>query len=1075
MPFVVNVGGKKSSRTQDVSARPVFIGRLNEIKFVQQQLIDSEIPRHNLVCFHGQGGIGKSTLLSQLEEIVGTNEQKWPPLFAYANERQPTPVDVMQAFAKRLEMRGAFEKALELYKETLRKIRQDRQEAEETFGRKITGQVTKAVAESVPIVGTFIKEGAEQVSNFLWDELHDRRRRRDAGHLEDPLRDLTQAFVIELNKHAEPAGSGIFTDDQGCRRTFLCFDTFEYIASQIEPWLLDTFLTEEIHASVVILIAGRSSLSLDKTHWLRYAADETLYQIEIRPFSREETRLYLAEAQITDEIRVGQIWKLSQGLPLYLRMLTFSRDVEIDPTEDVVENFLRWIPADEPHKRRLLMEAALFSHPFNRDDLKAFSYISNDDRETLYRWLRQQPFVSGKDGRNRYHDVARGLFLRYLFQRSPDDCRAARGAIAAHYQAGLADLESVETGRASETDAWLELALALISQLFVFPDDEKHVLATNLVVQAIGRTKDETRNERVNRALGELSDTYNVELSTKARSIIRTLLIYIDTTTDGEVWQTASAALIKVLSADTQHTAEALASIYLNRVERFCSTGHAGQALQACEQALELRPDFAIAWNHKGFLLADAKKFEAAVEAYRESLRISPAYVYAWFNQGVALSAMEKWKEALTAFDEAIRLQPTFADAHFNRGAVLFALGRSKDGDTAVDEALRATSLGPSSAQGQFAKGKMLASLGRTEEALVAYNNAIELDSGGAGAWREKGDVLIVLSRFQEAADSLERALEIDRQDAKAWNLRGYAMTDLERYEEASRSFAKSTDLDPKSSDAWNNHGYAQLMLRRFNDALSSLNRATELDPEYPNPWRLKGRTMRELKRFEDALECFDKAISLNPGYVRARYDRAALLAEMGRHNPALAAYEEAMNSPADDENLYEEALEFYSRAVETAPRDANLWGRKGQLLAALGRSDEADQAYEQTVALNPDYRNGGNWSKRSGFGLFVSPDLVDDRFLDAEIVILMQGTNLFGDEIYSYVELIGRNLKKMFAKMQAGADFMPADFGKVLAAGRGEPPPEVREEMRKTYNMIDVPMPGHRAVPVLPSNSPEG
>lgn len=1074
MPFVVNVGGKKSSRTQEIGAHPVFIGRLNEIKFVQHQLIEPEIPRHNIVCFHGQGGIGKSTLLSQLGEILGTNEQKCPPTFAYVNERQPTPVNVMQAFAKRLEMRGAFDKALELYKETLRKIRQDRQEAEETVGRKMTGQVAKAVAESVPIVGTFIKEGAEQVSNLLWDEFHDRRRRKDAGHLEDPLHDLTQAFVSELNKHAEAADSGIFSDDQGCRRIFLCFDTFEYIASQIEPWLLDTFLAEEIHASVIILVAGRSRLSPDPMHWLKYAADETLHQIEIKPFSKEETRLYLAEAQITDETRVDQIWKLSQGLPLYLRMLTFSRDVEIDPTENVVENFLRWIPADEPHKRRLLMEAALFSHPFNRDDLKAFSYISNDERETLYRWLRQQPFVSGKDGRNRYHDVARGLFLRYLFQRSPDDCRAARSAIAAHYEAGLADLESVETGRASETDTWLELALALISQLFVFPDDEKHVLATNLVVQAIGRTKDETRNDRVNRALGELSDTYNVELSTKARSIIRTLLIYIDTTTDGEAWQTASAALIKVLSADTQHTAEALASIYLNRVERFRAAGHAGQALQACEQALELRPDFAIAWNHRGFLLADSKKFEAAVEAYRESLRISPAYVYAWFNQGVALSAIGMWKEALTAFDEAIRLQPTFADAHFNRGAVLFALGRSKDGDTAVDEALRATSLGPSSAQGQFAKGKMLASLGRAEEALVAYINAIELDSGRAGAWREKGNVLIVLGRHQEAADSLERALEIDGRDPKAWDLHGYAMTDLKRFEEALRSFENAIEWDPQFSNAWNNRGYVQLMLRRFDDALSSLNKATEVDSDYPNPWRWKGRTMRELKRFDEALECLDKALSLNSEYASVRYDKAAVLAEMGPYDAALAAYEEAMSSSAKDEHCYEEALDFYSRAVEAAPSDARLWGRKGQLLAALNRGDEADLAYERAVTLNPDYRNGGNWSERSGFGRFVSPDLVDDRFLDVEIVILMQGTNLFGDEIYSYVELIGRNLKKMFAKMQAGENFTPADFGKVLAAGRREPPPEVREEMRKTYNMIDIPMPG-RAVPVIMSDSPEG
>jgi hypothetical protein len=91
----------------------------------------------------------------------GANEDHASALFAYANERHPTPVEVMQAFAKRLELKGAFEKALEIYKETLRKFRQDRQEAEETFGRKETGEVAKAAVSNVPIVGSFLRRRGE--------------------------------------------------------------------------------------------------------------------------------------------------------------------------------------------------------------------------------------------------------------------------------------------------------------------------------------------------------------------------------------------------------------------------------------------------------------------------------------------------------------------------------------------------------------------------------------------------------------------------------------------------------------------------------------------------------------------------------------------------------------------------------------------------------------------------------------------------------------------------------------------------------------------------------------------------
>lgn len=99
------------------------------------------------------------------------------------------------------------------------------------------------------------------------------------------------------------------------------------------------------------------------------------------------------------------------------------------------------------------------------------------------------------------------------------------------------------------------------------------------------------------------------------------------------------------------------------------------------------------------------------------------------------------------------------------------------------------------------------------------------------------------------------------------------------------------------------------------------------------------------------------------------------------------------------------------------------------------------------------------NWSA-SGFGKYVSPELVSDEFLDTVIVILLQGNNIFGDTVYCYLEITGASLKKVFACMQKGENFKPADFGTVLAAGRGEPSDDVRDEMRREYNMMDVPKP---------------
>jgi len=99
------------------------------------------------------------------------------------------------------------------------------------------------------------------------------------------------------------------------------------------------------------------------------------------------------------------------------------------------------------------------------------------------------------------------------------------------------------------------------------------------------------------------------------------------------------------------------------------------------------------------------------------------------------------------------------------------------------------------------------------------------------------------------------------------------------------------------------------------------------------------------------------------------------------------------------------------------------------------------------------------NWST-PGFGKNVSPDLISDEYLEDEVVVLLQGTNMFGDAVYSYLKLIGRDLKRMFAKMQAGENFKPGDYGTVLYAGRGVPSQEIKDEMKAEYDMVDVPTP---------------
>ena len=99
-----------------------------------------------------------------------------------------------------------------------------------------------------------------------------------------------------------------------------------------------------------------------------------------------------------------------------------------------------------------------------------------------------------------------------------------------------------------------------------------------------------------------------------------------------------------------------------------------------------------------------------------------------------------------------------------------------------------------------------------------------------------------------------------------------------------------------------------------------------------------------------------------------------------------------------------------------------------------------------------------GNWitkalGKSEGFDKEIS-----DESLNELVVILLQGRNVFGDLIYSYLQLTMRRLYDLKAYLDSGENFNPSDFGTVLMAGKNEPSQEVRAEMAVKHQLVEVP-----------------
>jgi predicted O-linked N-acetylglucosamine transferase (SPINDLY family) len=110
---------------------------------------------------------------------------------------------------------------------------------------------------------------------------------------------------------------------------------------------------------------------------------------------------------------------------------------------------------------------------------------------------------------------------------------------------------------------------------------------------------------------------------------------------------------------------------------------HKGAA-QHYNTAVEIKPEYAMAWNNLGAVLQKLDYKEAAIEAYTKSRDLQPELASAHSNLGVALNLGGRAREAMVSFRKVLSLQPDSATALYGMGSSL-----QGQGDAQNPEAIR--------------------------------------------------------------------------------------------------------------------------------------------------------------------------------------------------------------------------------------------------------------------------------------------------------------------------------------------------------------------------------------------------
>jgi tetratricopeptide (TPR) repeat protein len=225
---------------------------------------------------------------------------------------------------------------------------------------------------------------------------------------------------------------------------------------------------------------------------------------------------------------------------------------------------------------------------------------------------------------------------------------------------------------------------------------------------------------------------------------------------DEDVFEIIEEILLKRTGSPPIRSIEAQAWLALGNAERYFKAGELEKALSECENAIQLKPDLATAYNWRGEIFDEMGESKKAITDYQTAVRLDPEFEDAWGN---LLSVEEELEEE---FLSGIKQQLDQALEYANQDEPERAMG-------ALEEAKPNM---PGIAMAYNYLGTILEELEQPEPAIDAYLKAIQLNTRYYAARENLANARVRLEEEQYLLLAMESPIEAQAEDETemAWD-----------------------------------------------------------------------------------------------------------------------------------------------------------------------------------------------------------------------------------------------------------------------------------------------------------------
>ncbi len=372
------------------------------------------------------------------------------------------------------------------------------------------------------------------------------------------------------------------------------------------------------------------------------------------------------------------------------------------------------------------------------------------------------------------------------------------------------------------------------------------------------------------------------------------------------------------------------------------------KALQQFNSVIEKNPRFYKPYFGKGVIYFLQNDFRSAVTQLKKSIQLAPKHDRSYYYIGMAYAKLDSLKNAITNLEKSIEINPHYAPAHYRLGHTEMKRGWFKKAIKSLSDATR---LDAEFYQANNALGEAYYSLNLFEEAIIEFNKAIKLRPTYATAHFNLGNSIYRRGALEDIVGSFWSLIEVQYLPTSGGtngsNGHDSPLKGLEELRERSRQ----------------NDG--QDVLKRM---ISSYRTALRYDKRFYEASYNLALTYENVGKPDSAEYFFKEALAQKAGLAQAHMRLGKLYEKQRKYEKALAEFKKVVAiepeyfiaSPKLGEayryvNVVEVVLNDHQARIERDPRDTEAILVVGKIFLSLKRYGQAEEYYEQLVALSPD------------------------------------------------------------------------------------------------------------------------